>query len=79
MRMESHHGTDPEQRRLDRVVIAAAVAALYGPNACVRHICPVYGNRRLNSPRQGRLDNLRPHRATALAGLNSFFERGGRV
>lgn len=78
MRMEGIHDTDLEQLRIDRVVIAAAVAVLYGPNARVRRIDPVYSNRRSNWLRQARLATLRPNRPAALAGFSSGFERGGR-
>jgi hypothetical protein len=42
---KGHRGSDPEQRRLDRVAITAAVTMLYGNAARVRSIVPVPNDR----------------------------------
>jgi hypothetical protein len=74
--MDGHCYSGFEQWRLDRVVIAAAVRALYGPAARVRSISPVSGNRRMDWVRQGRLELLRSNRASTLPAVGPAFQRG---
>jgi len=76
MRMDSHRSTDPEQWRLDRVAIAAAVTALYGPAARIRSIAPVCSGREFAWVRQGRLGLQTWQRPPALARSGPAFERG---
>ena len=52
---------DAEQRREDRVVIAAAVAALFGRPAAIRHINTVPGHGPGAWTREGRLTTQQSH------------------
>ena len=76
MRMDGYRSSDPEQRRLDRVVIAAAVTALYGPAARVRSIAPVRSDRELAWVRSGRFSVQRSQRPPGIARTVPAFERG---
>jgi hypothetical protein len=74
--MDGHRSSDPEQRRLDRVAIAAAVTALYGPAARVRSIAPAGSDREFAWVRQGRLSVQNSQRPPAIARTGPAFERG---
>jgi len=76
MRMDSHRGSNPEQGRLDRVAIAAAVTALYGPAARIRSIAAVSSGGTSAWVRQGRLRLQTSQRPPALARSGPAFERG---
>ena len=56
---------DTEQKRRDRVVIAAAVAALFGRRASIRAIRPVPGHAEGAWMREGRMAVQAAHRMPA--------------
>lgn len=62
MKREGPHTPEHEQRRLDRVVIAAAVAALFGPKAVVRRVAPASQGAFRTWLREGRLGIQASHR-----------------
>jgi hypothetical protein len=67
---------DAEQKRRDRVVIAAAVAAVFGRRASIRAIRPVPGHAEGEWMREGRLAVQTSHRMPApLAGMTPGPER----
>jgi hypothetical protein len=76
MKLDGHGSCNPEQWRLDRVIIAAAVMALYGPAARIRSIAPVSSDRAPAWVRQGRLRLQTSQRSPALARTGPAFERG---
>jgi len=61
IRIKPNADVDAEQRRQDRVVIAAAVAALFGSPAAIRRIRPVPGHGAGAWNREGRLAVQRSH------------------
>jgi len=63
--MRSDDTPDAEQRRRDRVVIAAAVAAVFGPSAAIRAVRTVPGHGHGAWMREGRLAVQESHRVTA--------------
>ena len=71
--MDNHRSSDSEQWRLDRVAIAAAVAALFGPAACVRSISPAGRDRECAWVRHGRLGIRVPSDASGARPLRSGF------
>jgi len=75
--MENHRGSDSEQWRLDRVAIAAAVTAVFGPAACIRSITPAGRDRERAWVRQGRLGIESSHRMPpAFVRSGPAFDRG---
>jgi hypothetical protein len=65
MNPDTRRGVWENQRRLDRVLIAAAVTALFGRNAKVRRIRQVAGGREGAWTREGRLATQVAHRMGA--------------
>lgn len=64
MSMEANY-PDTEQQRRDRVIIAAAVAALFGRGAAIRVIRSVPGHAEGAWMREGRLAVQAAHRTSA--------------
>ena len=64
MSMEAN-SPDAEQKRQDRVVIAAAVAAVFGPRASIRGVRAVPGHAEGEWMREGRLAVQTAHRMPA--------------
>jgi len=65
MNIDPVHGGDAEERRHDRVVIAATVAALFGVPAVIRRIRAVPGHGPDAWTREGRLAIQRSHGTAA--------------
>ena len=61
MSIDPQHRADPGQERQDLVIIAAAVAALFGRPAAIRHIRAVPGHGPEAWTREGRLAVQRSH------------------
>jgi hypothetical protein len=65
MSTEPMRDQDTEERRNDRVVIAAAVAALFGGSAAIRSVKSVPGHGANAWTREGRLAIQRSHSISA--------------
>jgi hypothetical protein len=77
MRIEAIPELDVEQRRRDRVIIAAAIAAIFGPRAAIRSIRTTPGHRDGAWVREGRLGIQSCHEtAASLIGLPAGRGRG---